>query len=144
MWCTWVRSLIQEDLPSHGATKPTCRSYWACALEPRATAAEPTPRCPRSTARGATAVSSPHPRTREQPHSRQLERSPHSNRDPAHPEIKGWKKFFKRIIFTYKLSKLLAVIFLWPFVILCPCWPSQIAYRTRYHDSDIFESDLQS
>ena len=37
----------------------------------------------------------------------------------------------ERIILTYKLSKLLAVIFLWPFVILCPCLPSQTAYRTR-------------
>ena len=29
-----VRSLIQEDPTCHGATKPVCHNYWACALQP--------------------------------------------------------------------------------------------------------------
>ena len=31
---TWVRALVQEDPTCHGATKPMCHNYWACALEP--------------------------------------------------------------------------------------------------------------
>ena len=31
---TWIRSLIWEDPTCHGATKPVCDNYWACALEP--------------------------------------------------------------------------------------------------------------
>ena len=31
---TWVPSLVREDSTCHGATKPMCHNYWACALEP--------------------------------------------------------------------------------------------------------------
>ena len=31
---TWVRALVREDPTCHGATKPMCHNYWACALEP--------------------------------------------------------------------------------------------------------------
>ena len=31
---TWVQALVQEDPTCHGATKPVCHNYWACALEP--------------------------------------------------------------------------------------------------------------
>ena len=31
---TQVRALVQEDTTCHGATKPVCHNYWACALEP--------------------------------------------------------------------------------------------------------------
>ena len=31
---TWARSLVWEDPTCHGATKPMCHNYWACALEP--------------------------------------------------------------------------------------------------------------
>ena len=31
---TRVRALVREDPTCHGATKPTCHNYWACALEP--------------------------------------------------------------------------------------------------------------
>ena len=31
---TRVRSLVQEDPTCHGATKPVCHNYWACALGP--------------------------------------------------------------------------------------------------------------
>ena len=31
---TLVPSLVREDPTCLGATKPTCRSYWSCALEP--------------------------------------------------------------------------------------------------------------
>ena len=31
---TLVRALVQEDPTCHGATKPVCHNYWACALEP--------------------------------------------------------------------------------------------------------------
>ena len=31
---TRVRSLVQEDPTCHGATKPMCHNYWACALQP--------------------------------------------------------------------------------------------------------------
>ena len=31
---TWVRSLVREDPTRHGATKPVCHNYWACALGP--------------------------------------------------------------------------------------------------------------
>ena len=30
-----VQTLIREDPTCQGATKPTCRDYWACALRPR-------------------------------------------------------------------------------------------------------------
>ena len=30
---TWIPSLIWEDPPCRGATKPVCRNYQACALE---------------------------------------------------------------------------------------------------------------
>ena len=29
-----VWALVQEDPTRHGATKPVCHDYWACALEP--------------------------------------------------------------------------------------------------------------
>ena len=29
-----IQSLAWEDLTWHGATKPVCRNYWACAVEP--------------------------------------------------------------------------------------------------------------
>ena len=31
---TRVRALVREDPTCHGATKPVCHNYWACALEP--------------------------------------------------------------------------------------------------------------
>ena len=31
---TWVWSLVPGDPTCHGATKPMCHNYWACALEP--------------------------------------------------------------------------------------------------------------
>ena len=31
---TRVRALVWEDPTRHGATKPVCHNYWACALEP--------------------------------------------------------------------------------------------------------------
>ena len=31
---TRVQALVWEDPTCHGATKPTCHNYWACALEP--------------------------------------------------------------------------------------------------------------
>ena len=31
---TRVRALVQEDPTCHGATKPVCHNYWACALGP--------------------------------------------------------------------------------------------------------------
>ena len=31
---TWVQALVREDPTCHGATKPVCHNYWACALEP--------------------------------------------------------------------------------------------------------------
>ena len=30
----WVLSLVREDPTCHGATKPMCHNYWACALQP--------------------------------------------------------------------------------------------------------------
>ena len=31
---TRVWALVREDPTCHGATKPVCHNYWACALEP--------------------------------------------------------------------------------------------------------------
>ena len=31
---TWVQALVWEDPTCHGAAKPVCHNYWACALEP--------------------------------------------------------------------------------------------------------------
>ena len=31
---TQVQALVREDPTCHGATKPVCHKYWACALEP--------------------------------------------------------------------------------------------------------------
>ena len=61
----------------------------------------------------------------------------HTATETAHPRIKEWKKFFKRIILSYKLSKLLAVIFLWPFVILWHCLPSQKQDRTLWEKARV-------
>ena len=49
---TWVWSLIREDPTCHGATKPMCHTYSACALVPGDPATEPmcsncwSPQCP--------------------------------------------------------------------------------------------------
>ena len=59
MWMTWVRSLVQEDPTCHRATKPVCHITKAHA-----------PYSPRSATREATY------KTREQPHSLQLEKAP--------------------------------------------------------------------
>ena len=63
---TWVWLLIWEDPICHGATKPLCHKYWACALEFQgATTKAHAPYSPCST-REAPAVGST-PVTREQP-----------------------------------------------------------------------------
>ena len=31
----WVRALVRKDPTCHGATKPMCHNYRACALEPK-------------------------------------------------------------------------------------------------------------
>ena len=90
---TWVRSLIWEDPTCHGATKLTHHIYEARALEPRshnywAHVWHCSPRAlePGSTPRKATAISPPL-QLEGSPCSPQLEKSLHSNEDPAQPKI---------------------------------------------------------
>ena len=103
---TRVQALVQEDPTCHGAAKPMCHNYWACALEPMnhnywACALEPVshnywacapqllkPACSRarmpqllspcSATREATAMRSPRTATKSSPHSPQLEKSLHA------------------------------------------------------------------
>jgi len=78
MWKTWVQSLVWEGHTCHGATKPVYHNSWACALRVK----EPkllSPRALQQETREATTMSSPH--------LLQLEKSPHSNEDPAQPNI---------------------------------------------------------
>ena len=68
---TQVQSLIQEDPTCHGATKPMCLNYWACALELQLLnphAATPETHAPHSlcsATRGSTKIRSLHAATRE-------------------------------------------------------------------------------
>ena len=62
------------------ATEPVLQS-------PGATAEARVPQSPCSATREATTVTSLCNTTREQPHSRQLEKSLHSNEDPEQPKI---------------------------------------------------------
>ena len=32
---TQVRALVREDFTCHGATRPVCHNFWACALQPK-------------------------------------------------------------------------------------------------------------
>ena len=96
---TRIQSLIQEDPTCPGATKPVRHNYWACALEPTShnhwsrhtlqPALEEKP--PQWEARTRQA-------TRQEPHSPQREKSPHSNEDPVQPKRKN---FFKKISYCH-------------------------------------------
>ena len=88
-----VQSLIQEDPTCHRATKPVCHNYWAYALEPGShNYWAHTPQLlklmaqnPCSATREATTLRSPHTATESRTRSLQLEKTPHSNKDPAQP-----------------------------------------------------------
>ena len=78
----------------HGATKSVLYNDWPCALEPRrrqlsgscmAASGACEPSGPRSTARAATALTSPSTPTREQPCLRELEKGPRSHKDTTQP-----------------------------------------------------------
>ena len=72
---TWAQRLVREGPMCRGATGPTCRNYWARALEPRGRSSwahvlqllKPVPHSPRSATREATVVRSPPTATRGQP-----------------------------------------------------------------------------
>ena len=88
----WVQSLIWED-PTHcGATKPMYHNYWACVLEAGSRnywsphALEP------AFQQENTAVRNPGPQPESGPCSPQLAQSPHSNEDPAQPQIQLFSK----------------------------------------------------
>ena len=68
---TRVQPLIWEDPTCLGAAKAVCHSYWACALQQE----KPQQWEALALQQGVA------------PHSPQLEESPHSNEDPAQPNI---------------------------------------------------------
>ena len=71
MQATWVRSLVQKDSTGHGAAKPLCHNFRAHSPEPML--------CKRE---GVT-VRSLCTASERSPGSLQLEKSRHSNGDPA-------------------------------------------------------------
>ena len=80
---TRVRALVREDPTCHGATKPVCHNYWACALEP----VSPNYWSQCSTIREATTMRSTHTATKSSPRSLQLQKATCSNEDPMQPKI---------------------------------------------------------
>ena len=95
---SWVWSLIWDDSTCHGATKPVCYNYWACAVDPgncNYWVHVPQllkPKCP-----GAHALQTERP-LQWGACTPQWERSPCSNRDLAQPEINN-KIIFKNVYF---------------------------------------------
>ena len=87
---TWVWSLVPEDPTCHGATKPLCHNYWACALEPAShnywahvpNYWNPCAESPCSTTREATAMRSPRTAMKSSPRSPQLEKARAQQRRP--------------------------------------------------------------
>ena len=96
-----VWSLIQKDSTCREATKPKCYNCWACTLKPRHLNYRAyTSKLLRPT--GPTLCppwkKSPCPEkpvhcNKSSPYSLQLEKSPHSNENPAQPKINKWIKF---------------------------------------------------
>ena len=88
---TRVRSLVREDPTCHGATKPVCHNYWACALEPA------------SHNYGAHVPQLLKPARLEpvlcNKRSHHNEKPTHRNEDPTQPKINKFKK--KRILDNY-------------------------------------------
>ena len=76
-----------------GATKSMSHNYWACTLGP--TGYNNWSSC---STREATAMRSWALQLEKSPHSSQPEKSPCNNKDPAQPEIKSEKKFYKRMV----------------------------------------------
>ena len=91
---TWVRSLAREDHTCHGATKPMCYKYWACALEAAShNYWSPHAYSPCSATREATALRSPSTARKSSPRSPQLEKACAQQRRPNSTK----KKFLKSL-----------------------------------------------
>ena len=89
-----VQSLIQEDPTCCGATKPTHYNYLACALELGAVTAEAPEAvlCNEKPPQGEARE----PQLESRPHLLQLERGPHSSKDPAQPKMDKKLYFLKK------------------------------------------------
>ena len=73
---TRVRSLVREDPTCHGATKPMCHNYWACALKPAShNYWSPHPRACAPQQEKPPQVRSPRTTLKSSPHSPQLEKA---------------------------------------------------------------------
>ena len=96
---TWVQSLIQEDPPCDGATKPVCYNCWAYAPEPRShnfwahkPQLKPVPpgvhalKQEKSLQWEALSL-----QLESSPHLLKLKKSPGSNRDPSQSKINNNK-----------------------------------------------------
>ena len=92
---TGVRSLVREDLIWRGATKPMHHNFWACAVEPSSCnywvhesqllkPLLPRARAPQEKPLQWEAFT---PQLESSPYLRQLEKSSHSDKDPAQPKI---------------------------------------------------------
>ena len=87
---TRVPSLLQEDPPRVGATKPACPNYRACALQPGAMTTEThTPQSGRSATRRVTATRSHAPQCQRSPARHPWRRPTHSHGDSAQSDIQG-------------------------------------------------------
>ena len=85
---TWVRPLDQEDPTCLRVTKPMHLNYWALALEPRSPQLlSPCAATTEAQEPEAHSVQQQKP-PRWEVHALQLERSLHSNKDPAQPKNK--------------------------------------------------------
>ena len=80
---TQVWALVQEDPTCHGATKPVCHNYWACALEPTShNYWSHHAKSPCSATREATAMIRPCTTRMSSPRSWQLEKAHAQQRRP--------------------------------------------------------------
>ena len=96
---TWVRSLVPEDLTCLGSARPRCTTTIETAVQRRrATAAEVCAQPePALCDKRSLAARSPHtaaPRLESSPGSLQPDKSLHSSKDPAGPNINKERKFF--------------------------------------------------
>jgi len=67
---TQVRALVREDFTCHGATRPVCHNFWACALQPKhCNYWSPHAWSLCSEIPGTTTMRSPRTATRESPHA---------------------------------------------------------------------------
>ena len=90
-----VQSLVWEDPMCRGANKPVCRNYWACALEPIHSIMKPMhPKAHAAQQEMPLQWEAHVLQLESSPWLPQLEKSLHSNKDPAQPKVNKQIKLF--------------------------------------------------